>query len=202
MKIYIKKVPGLKIPSQANPGEDGAYDIVATTPPVIHGTSIERPLDGGKLWSRVAFIEYGTNLYISPKEDSTIQWTAKNENYHRDGADFSARDIAVKFHTELMPRSSVSKMNLVLANSVGLVDNGYRAEIKVRFKYIFQPEDMVLLQEERLRLYGIVNNEYLYQQGDKIIQIKAVENIDIDFEEVDELLESSRGLGGFGSSGR
>ena len=78
-----------------------------------------------------------------------------------------------KYHTELFPRSSISKYNLVLANSVATIDRGYRNEILLRYKYIFQPEDMIVVQEDILRVYGRVNNENIYQKGDKIAQIKA-----------------------------
>ena len=36
------------------------------------------------------------------------------------------------YHTEIWPRSSISKYDLALANSIGLVDNGYRGELLVR----------------------------------------------------------------------
>ena len=62
------------------------------------------------VWDRVDYIEYETNLFIAPQ--------------------------AVTFHTLIHPRSSVSKYNLVLANSIGLVDNDYRGMVICRFKYI------------------------------------------------------------------
>jgi dUTPase len=198
MKIFVKDIPGLKLPVQANEGEDAAYDIVATTPPQIVGEFIERPLDKLKLYRRVAFIEYGTNLFIAPDEYDEVVW---GRILNSAGA-IDWTDVPVKHHTQLWPRSSISKQNLVLANSIGLVDSGYRNQILCRFKYIFQPEDMVVVQEDMLRVYGIVRNEYVYQQGDKIIQIKACPNVPITFEKVKELPESKRGLGGFGASGR
>jgi len=51
------------------------------------------------------------------------------------------------------------------------------------------------------KIYGIVNPDTIYNQGDKIVQIKPEQNTRIDFELVDMLPNSTRGSGGFGSSG-
>lgn len=187
MKLYIKNVQGLKIPSQANESDAG-YDIVATTPPNIVGTKISRG-DGLDLWSRIAYIEYGTNLFVAPQREAGSQ-------------PFNLLD-SIDYHIEVFARSSISKYNLAMANSVGTIDNGYRAQILVRFKYLFQPEDFIVIPEAGgTRIYGIVNNEVIYQTGEKIGQIKARRDIPIKFEIIDALPESQRGLGGFGSSGK
>lgn len=85
----------------------------------------------------------------------------------------------------LYPRSSISKYHLVLANSVGVIDSGYRGEIKVRFK-------------------KTSNNAYetLYNVGDKICQLIVMPFPKIELEEVTELTNTERGAGGFGSSGK
>lgn len=82
----------------------------------------------------------------------------------------------------IFPRSSLSKTGHILANSVGVIDPGYTGEIKVRFKHI----------------PGCVG----YNKGDKIAQLVIMPYVkDIEFEVVDDLEESSRGEGGFGSTG-
>lgn len=198
MKIYVKSVPGLKLPSQANEGEDAAYDIIATTPPIIHGESIERPLDGGRLWKRIAFIEYGTNLYIAPEDNIVYDYTNVT-----DGGNERILESRTKFHTLLFARSSISKKNLFLANSVGLIDTGYRGQLMLRFKYLPQGEDMLVVPEAGgMRVYNVVNNDSIYQQGDAICQIMAQPNIPITFELAETLPESKRMTGGLGSSGK
>lgn len=197
MKLLIQDHLDLKTPIQANEGEDAAYDIFATTPPQIHGEFVERTFDGTKLWKRVIFIEYGTNLAIAPEDEVTWDYTGVS-----DGGNVTPVQLITKYHTELFPRSSISKYNLFLANSVATIDTGYRAQLFLRFKYLFQPEDMVVLQEDIIRTYGIVKAENIYQQGDRVVQLKAVQNIPIKFERVKELLSSKRNLGGFGSSGK
>ena len=87
----------------------------------------------------------------------------------------------------IFPRSSVSKKDLMLANCVGVLDSGYRGELKLRFKRIYGPLSLSIDQ---------------YEVGDKIGQIMIVPYPKIDFEEVESLSETERGEGGFGSSGK
>jgi len=79
----------------------------------------------------------------------------------------------------VFPRSSVSNTDLILANSVGVLDSGYRGELKFRFKK---------------------NGNTDYNIGDKIGQIIIMPFPQIEFEEVSDLSESERGEGGFGST--
>lgn len=81
----------------------------------------------------------------------------------------------------LFPRSSVSKTSLNLANSVGVIDSGYRGPIM--FKYRYPEEGMV------------------YEVGDRVGQLIILPYPQIEFEEVEELSNTERGEGGFGSSG-
>lgn len=81
----------------------------------------------------------------------------------------------------IYPRSSISKTGHILANSVGVIDSGYRGEIQVRFKTI--PDTTI------------------YKVGDKIAQLIIKPYPEIQFEEVEELSDTDRGEGGFGSTG-
>ena len=83
----------------------------------------------------------------------------------------------------LFPRSSVSKTNLVLANCVGVVDSGYRGPVKLRFKELSGPPGG------------------RYKQGDRVGQIIIMPVPTFEFEEVQNLSDTSRGDGGFGSTG-
>lgn len=184
MKLLIKRVKDRNgiditpIPTQANP-DDAGYDIVAATEPQIKGEFIERPIDRLKVWKKIAYIEYGTNLFVAPD--------CSQEN----------------FHLEALARSSISKMNLTLCNSIALIDAPYRGQICLRFAYKFQPEDLVVLPEAGVqRLYGIVNPETIYQKGDRIGQLVGRKTTSIEFVLSDNLPDSTRGEGGFGSSGQ
>jgi dUTP pyrophosphatase len=84
----------------------------------------------------------------------------------------------------LFPRSSISKYHLSLANSVGVIDSGYRGEIRARFK----------------RTSGTAH-ETLYNVGDKIVQLIIIPYPAIELEEVTDFTQTERDAGGFGSSG-
>ena len=83
----------------------------------------------------------------------------------------------------LFPRSSISKTPLRLANSIGLIDGGYRGEI------------MAVCD-------NIKNNPYKIERGQRLFQLVAVDSSPISFEIVEELTETTRGKGGFGSTGK
>lgn len=107
------------------------------------------------------------------------------ENYIEYGTGLSF-EIPKGFVLLIFPRSSVSKKDMMLANCVGVLDSGYRGELKLRFKIVCQA--------------GHLMRDY-YNPGDKIGQIMIVPYPTIEFEEVDNLSDSVRGEGGFGSSG-
>lgn len=81
----------------------------------------------------------------------------------------------------IFPRSSISKQGLILSNSVGVIDPGYLGEIKFRFKYI-------------------AGSSY-YEVGERIGQMMIIPRPKVEFELVDDMNESERGDGGFGSTG-
>lgn len=82
----------------------------------------------------------------------------------------------------VFPRSSNSKQYLLLSNSVGVIDSGYRGEVILKFKRTLQ-----------LYVKG-------YEIGDRIGQIIIMPYPKIEFIEVNELSSSDRGVGGFGST--
>lgn len=113
----------------------------------------------------------------------------------------------------IFPRSSNSKKDLLLANSVGLLDSGYRGELKLRFKRCYRIENKPseatdneftttsILWGENVENYR-VNACNWYSVGDKVGQIMIIPYPQIEFNEVEELSETDRGSGGFGSTGK
>lgn len=85
-----------------------------------------------------------------------------------------------------VPRSSNSKKDLLLCNSAGIIDSGYRGEISFRYAIIRNTIP-------RLRLYEI---------GDRIGQILILPYPQIEYVEVENLSESERGINGYGSTGQ
>jgi dUTP pyrophosphatase len=86
----------------------------------------------------------------------------------------------------VFPRSSIRKTDLSLSNSVGVIDSGYRGEIQATF-------NQKALSKNGSLLYGV---------GDRIMQIIIIPYPPIEFEEVNELNNTDRGQGGFGSTGK
>lgn len=82
----------------------------------------------------------------------------------------------------LFPRSSISKINMTMCNSVGVLDENYTGEVTFRFKPSSAGKGM-------------------YEIGDRIGQIVIIPYPKIEFEVVDELNETERGTGGYGSTG-
>jgi dUTP pyrophosphatase len=97
-----------------------------------------------------------------------------------------ALEIPKGFVGLIFPRSSVRKTRLMLSNCVGVVDSGYRGELQATFNKI--NNDSV--------------SENDYKVGDRIAQIVIIPHPDIQFEEADELSDTERGVGGFGSTGK
>ena len=87
----------------------------------------------------------------------------------------------------VFPRSSIRNTNLQLSNSVGVIDAGYRGELQATFN-IINPH--------------VVEGFGIYMPGDRVAQIVIVPHPIVQFVEVDELSESKRGEGGFGSTGK
>lgn len=87
----------------------------------------------------------------------------------------------------LFQRSSVSKYHLSLANAVGVLDSGYRGEVSFRFKKTLSDFSSVYPS--------------MYKVGDKIGQIMIIPYPKVEFAVTEQLLDSERGTGGYGSSG-
>lgn len=104
----------------------------------------------------------------------------------------------------LFPRSSNSNKDLYLSNHVGVIDSGYRGEICFRYK-IDQTYDYIVEQEENNFTYYLNNELFdvsVYAVGDKIGQLIIIPYPQIEFEEVEELSNTERGSGGYGSTGK
>lgn len=93
--------------------------------------------------------------------------------------DYYGLNISIDFR----PRSSIWKTGMVLSNCEGTIDELYRGEVTAVFYHLFP-------------------NMPRYQVGDRIGQIKLGFTEPMEFVEVDELSETERGSGSYGSTGR
>lgn len=84
----------------------------------------------------------------------------------------------------VFPRSSVRNTDLILSNCVGVIDSGYRGEIQATFK----------------KTSGL--DSIKYKVGERGAQIIILPYPQVSMIETDELSNSDRGEGGFGSTGK
>jgi len=112
---------------------------------------------------------------------TSLRWDAE-QTYLEYGTDLAV-EIPAGHVGYIFQRSSVSNVQQYLSNAVGVIDSGYRGEIRFRFRDC----------KAVLKRYAI---------GDKIGQLIIMPIPQVAFVEVAELSSSDRGEGGFGSSGK
>lgn len=87
------------------------------------------------------------------------------------------------YEGQVRPKSGLAmEHGISLANAVGTIDSGYRGEVKIA-------------------CINLGNKEFEIEKGNKIAQMVFNKVEEVDFEEVDELDETTRNDGGFGSTG-
>lgn len=92
-------------------------------------------------------------------------------------------ELPIGHEAQVRPRSGLSiKKGITVLNSPGTIDADYRGEIKVV-------------------LINLSNEDFVIEDGERIAQMVVAEHATIDWESSVELEETSRGAGGFGSTG-
>ena len=95
-----------------------------------------------------------------------------------------AFDIPAGYEIQIRPRSGLAyKHGITVLNTPGTIDSDYRGEIKVL-------------------LINHSDEKFEIKVSERIAQAVIKEVIQATFEEVDELSETKRGAGGFGSTGK
>lgn len=186
MKVRIKRLTNnAVIPAKAH-GTDAAYDLVATS----------------RVFDELGNVVYGTGL---------------------------AFEIPEGYMGLVFPRSSICKKDLALSNAVGVIDSGYRGEVMAKFKptLVVVCDDAIGKDKNDYcgRATDVWDGQFVtfhgrhpkspdvpkgaqpfqprfYEVGERIGQLVVVQSPEIEFEEVDELSDSERGEGGYGSTGR
>ena len=88
------------------------------------------------------------------------------------------------FEIQIRPRSGLAAKNSIsVLNTPGTIDSDYRGELKVI-------------------LFNHSNNDFLINNKDRIAQMILTPVVKMDLEETDNLPETIRGEGGFGSTGK
>ena len=120
----------------------------------------------------------GADLFALLSEDAIIK--SKSQLLVSTGI---AMEIPPGYGGFVFPRSSLStKHGVSLANCVGVIDSDYRGEIKVS-------------------LINHSENDYTIRNGDRIAQLVIMPLESVSFVEKEALSDTTRGDGGFGSTG-
>ena len=110
------------------------------------------------------------------------------EDIHFEASETKAIKMGISCEPEdgkayyLFPRSSISRTPLRMANSIGLIDGGYRGEI------------MAVCD-------NIKTEGYTVEKGQRLFQLVAADSSPIEYELVEEIEMTTRGTGAFGSTG-
>lgn len=92
-------------------------------------------------------------------------------------------ELPVEFEAQIRPRSGLAiKKGITLLNSPGTIDADYRGEVKII-------------------LANISTEDFIINDGERIAQMIIARHEKAEWIEVDELVETGRGAGGFGSTG-
>ena len=88
------------------------------------------------------------------------------------------------YEIQIRPRSGLAaKNNISVLNTPGTIDSDYRGELKII-------------------IYNHGNEDFVIKNGDRIAQMVLVPIVKMEFEETNDLPETIRGEGGFGSTGK
>ena len=92
-------------------------------------------------------------------------------------------ELPIGYEAQVRPRSGLAfKKGITVLNSPGTIDADYRGEIGVI-------------------LVNLSDEEFVIEDGERVAQMVIVKHEQVDWEEVVELVETERGVGGFGSTG-
>ena len=132
--------------------------------------------------------------------DAGMDLTAISKEYDEHGNVCYGTGLAFEipngFAGFLFPRSSNTKKDLILGNSVGVIDSGYRGEVVFKFKLVMNCQKFEKAKQDGSAGFHLD----VYNVGDRIGQIIIMPYPQIEFNLVDELSETDRGVGGFGST--
>ena len=123
-------------------------------------------------------------------DDSGLDLSLIKVIQKRDNIFFFDTGISVEpptgYYTELVPRSSIYKQDFIMANSVGIIDQGYRGLIMMPMRSVGKGN-------------GLSEAENLI--GERVGQLILKQLVPFQIEICDDLSKTQRGEGGFGSSG-
>lgn len=177
MKVLFKKVlADAKMPYKKNPS-DFCYDLYSAT------DAMEVKDEDGNVIPNLWCYDTGLSYEIvrGMEDIEVVYKPTEGEPIKRQ---FNFDDSPILLDIDARPRSSIFKTGLSLCNCEATLDESYRGTIKCYF-------------------YHIIPSLPKYKKGDRIVQIKIGFTLPIECVETnDELSQTDRGTGGFGSTGK
>jgi hypothetical protein len=155
-----------------NPHKDSGFDLYLPQDVELEGNKLGVQINQG-----IRCAAYKLELETSATRYNCSEETRLHYLYKRDWM----KKSPAPFY--LYPRSSISKTPFRLANNVGIIDSGYRGNIIGAFD-------------------NLSEKKHLVKAGSRLLQICMPDLMPFDVVLVDELDSTSRGAGGFGSTGR
>lgn len=167
MKLKVKKLSSkAKIPEYAHAG-DACFDLSV----LIDDDNRPMYVVEGSFVELAPLRDAGTHCFVIEPDDSIV---------FRTGLSFEIPDGHVML---IHVRSSTGiKSNLILSNGTGVIDSGYRGEV-------------------RIALMNIGWNAVTLHDGDRVAQAMIIPYPAVEIVESDVLSESERGMDGIGSTG-
>lgn len=110
-----------------------------------------------------------------------------------------ASEFSDQYKILLTPRSSFTFKSWIMANSPGIIDSDYRGEWMARFEAV--PVGIKIDPVTNI-VTGFIYEDFPYKVGDRVVQASIEVNVHMKPKEVENLEESYRGEGGFGSTGK
>ena len=200
IKDYIEKLKRLqKEITNDEDGYDEDFNFIGDLDKLLKGLSndiqesygpqtVKLPVRIKKLVSNAVIPTY------SKDGDAGMDLTATSKEYDKDGNIVYGIGLAFEipkgFVGLLFPRSSNAKKDLLLTNSVGVLDSGYRGEVMLKYK-----------PSARFQTEINTNKIAEYDVGDRVGQILIIPYPQIEFIESEELSTTERNSGGFGHTG-
>ena len=128
--------------------------------------------------------------------DAGLDLTAVSRTFDADGNVVYGTGLAFEipegYYGQVQPRSSLTKLDLQMLNTPAVIDAGYRGEVLIKFR-----PTLAFDREQS----PIAHNPRIYEIGERIAQMIILPYPQIEFEEVEELSQTERADGGYGSTG-
>ncbi len=120
----------------------------------------------------------------------------ESDGYYIASLGFST-EIPEGYRVMASGRSGLTKTNWYIPNAAGIIDSDYRGCWQIRFRGVPVGGWMTFGDDIEL-----IYDKFPFEVGDRVAQIYLEKVLDMEFEDVDELVESNRGEGGWGSTGK